>query len=140
MATVLNIVSAEYASRWVYKRYEHLQLNRVRTHFNENGNHIRLVSQKVNKRIHIKFARELFNYFYKLHPEFATGNEKGESINFEAVKDLQKDDIICFARPEQIDMINYGDLQEYGVLRTNDKENIQTWSVGVSHLETIIST
>lgn len=139
MTLVLNIVSAEYASRWVYKRFEHLELHRIKTHFNENGNHIRLISRKVDKRIHIKFARDLFNKFAQFHPEFAIDGEKGESINFDAVKDLQKDDIIIFARPEQIDMIFYEDLQNKGVLRTNDKEGIQTWSVGVSNLETIIS-
>lgn len=136
---VLNIVSAEYAMRWVIKRFQHLELHPVKTHFNDNGNHVRLVSRKVDKRIHVKFARDLFNKFYILHPEFAEGQEKGESINFDAVKDLKDDDIICFARPEQIDMIYYGDLKKLSVLRTNDKENIQTYTVGVSKLETIIA-
>ena len=140
MASVLNIVSAKYATRWILRYYQHKSLIVHATHFNDNGNHVRLYEPKTGKRFHIKFARELFNYFYKLHPEFATGEEKGESINFEAVKDLGKDDMIFFARPEQIDMIFYEDLQKYGVIRTNDKEHIQTWSVGVSHLETIIST
>jgi hypothetical protein len=134
-----NIVSAEFASRWVYKRFEHLELHRIKTHFNDNGNHVRLISRKVDKRIHIKFSRELFNKFAVFHPEFAVDNEKGESINFDAVQDLKKEDIIIFAQPESISMIFYEDLQNKGVLRTNDKEGIQTWSIGVSNLDVIVA-
>ncbi len=138
--TSLNIVSAKFAARWILRYYSHKDLIVHPTHFNDNGNHVRLYEMKTGKSFHIKFARELFNKFAILHPEAANGNEKGESINYDAVKDLKDDDMIFFARPEQIDMIFYGDLKKYGILRTQDKEDVETYSVGVSYLATIIGT
>lgn len=138
--TTLNITSAEDAARWIKEIYGHKQLIIRHAHPNPIGKHVRFFEPKTGKILHIKFDREYFNSFAYYHPNYAINGEKGESIDVKAVEDLKDDDMIFFARPEQIDMIFFGDLKEFGVVRQNESGSVKTRSVGISKLETIIST
>jgi len=132
-----NIVSALHASKLVRAIYSgHKELRLIPLHFNSNGNHVRLVEQKTGKKFHIKFARQTFVSFGRY---FLDGSDKqqGESINSESVQDLDRDDVIFFARPGSLERIFAGDFVEKSYKRTT-KSGEQTLSVALSDLEKLL--
>lgn len=132
------INSAREASQIIKKLFYKVNIQTIyhKTHFNPNGNHIRLRNVNSGTIYHIKFAREPFMSFGKIFRQH--DGKIGETIDEEAIKDLKNTDVLMFSYPDYIYEIGVQEFREQGLSRLNDRDGSMTLSIPISSLKRFI--